>query len=66
VLARVPAFAEGGGGGSGRAGRMSDERPSTRSYAGWGLGGLIIVYFGFPALWIWPIWKVFGMSRAHA
>ncbi len=40
---------------------MSDERPSTGSYAGWGLGGLILVYFGFPALWIWPIWKVYGM-----
>ena len=40
---------------------MSGERPSTGSYAGWGLGGLIIVYFGLPAVWIWPIWKVYGM-----
>jgi hypothetical protein len=41
---------------------MSDERPSNGSYAGWGLGGLIIVYFGLPAVWIWPIWKVFGST----
>ena len=40
---------------------MSDgEKRSLGSYAGWGLGGLILVYFGFPALWFWPIWKVYG------
>ena len=42
---------------------MSDgEKRSLGSYAGWGLGGLILVYFGFPALWIWPIWKVYGFD----
>jgi hypothetical protein len=42
---------------------MSDDRGrSTGSWAGWGFGGLIIIYFGFPALWIWPLWKVYGAT----
>lgn len=43
---------------------MSDDRGrSIGSYAGWGLGGLVIVDFGFPALWYWPIWKVYGLNQ---
>jgi hypothetical protein len=40
---------------------MSDE-PEGSWGAGlsWSFGGLVAVYFGFPALWIWPISKVYG------
>jgi hypothetical protein len=41
---------------------MSGERPSTGSYIGRGLGGVVFIYFGFPALWFWPIWKVYGFD----
>lgn len=41
---------------------MSDERPSNGSYIGRGLGGVVFIYFGFPALWFWPIWKVYGFD----
>ena len=30
------------------------------AWLSWGFGGLVAVYFGFPAVWIWPIWKVFA------
>jgi hypothetical protein len=26
----------------------------------WSFGGLVAVYFGFPAVWVWPISKVYG------
>jgi hypothetical protein len=39
---------------------MTDERDAGRgSWAGWGLGGLVVVYFGFPAVWMWPFWMVY-------
>jgi hypothetical protein len=28
----------------------------------WSFGGLVAVYFGFPAVWVWPIWKVYGWA----
>ena len=42
---------------------MSDE-PEGKwgAWLSWCFGGLVAVYFGFPALWLWPIWKVYGMS----
>jgi hypothetical protein len=40
---------------------MSDE-PEGKwgAWLSWCFGGLVLVYFGFPAVWIWPIWKVYG------
>lgn len=40
---------------------MSQEPEQARGgWAGWSFAGLIVIYFGFPALWIWPIWKIYG------
>ena len=40
---------------------MTDGRDAGRgSWASWGLGGLVVVYFGFPAVWIWLIEKGYG------
>ena len=42
---------------------MSDEpEGSWGAWLSWSLGGLVAVYFGFPALWLWPIWKVYGLT----
>ncbi len=44
-------------------GWMNDGRErGGASWAGWGLGGVVLVYFGFPALWVWPFVKIYGVG----
>lgn len=39
---------------------MSDEDDrSGGSWSGWVLA-ILAIYFGFPAVWVWPIWMVNG------
>lgn len=42
---------------------MNDERGESKiGGLGWGFGGMLVIYFGFPALWMWPFWRVYGMN----
>lgn len=42
---------------------MSENSRSSGGHGGTAAsvaGGIVLIYFGFPALWYWPIWKFLG------
>ncbi len=46
------------------SGSGGDRDRSACIWTGWGIGSLLLVYFGFPALWVWPLAQIWPTAHS--